>query len=77
MVRTTVIPQNTDLHLNIPANYVGKEVEVFLYAKEELVEEKTPVHNNSAKFKGLLSENEALKYDEYLKQARTEWDRDI
>jgi len=34
MVRTRLIPANTDIHLSIPMNYVGKEVEVMLYIKD-------------------------------------------
>ena len=35
MVRTRLIPANTDIHLTIPVSYVGKEVEVMLYIKDE------------------------------------------
>lgn len=77
MIKTIVIPQNNDLHLLIPNSYIGKEIEVLLYAKDELVEEKTTKTNNAARFKGLLTNEEADKYHAYLKQARSEWDRDL
>jgi hypothetical protein len=48
-----------------------------LYAKDELIEEKTTSNNNAARFKGLLTSEEADKYHSYLKQARNEWDRNI
>lgn len=32
---------------------------------------------NAARFKGLLTKEEADKYHTYLNQARTEWDRGI
>ena len=35
MLHTTVVPQSTDLHIDIPTDYVGQEVEVLLYTKEE------------------------------------------
>lgn len=83
MIKTVVIPQNNQLQLTIPNSYIGKEIEVFLYAKEELVEEVEKVEdkpvkvNNMARFRGLLTPEEADKFHIYLKQARSEWDRDI
>ena len=77
MIKTIVTPQNNDLHISIPNSYIGKEIEVLLYAKDELVEEKNGKKNNAARFKGLLTAEEANKYNVYLKQARKEWDRDL
>lgn len=44
---------------------------------KELMEDEAPQINNASRFKGLLTNEEAAKYDDYLKQARTEWDRNI
>ena len=44
---------------------------------KELVGEKIQKTNNASRFKGLLTNEEAKMYDKYLKQARSEWDRDI
>jgi hypothetical protein len=33
--------------------------------------------NNASRFKGLLTNEEASKFHTYLKQARSEWERDI
>ncbi|MDR2680213.1 MAG: hypothetical protein LBC47_05320 [Tannerella sp.] len=41
MVRTIITPENTDIHLLIPENYVGKTVEVTLLVLDEL-EQYTP-----------------------------------
>ncbi len=43
------------------------------------VEKETPKppKNNMARFKGLLTPDEAEHYHIYLKQARNEWERDI
>jgi len=81
MVRTIVIPENNQLSFSIPNNYVGKKIEVMYYAVDEIEAgvEVTPqvMANNAARFKGLLTSEEADKYHAYLKQARSEWDRDI
>jgi hypothetical protein len=77
MIKTIVTPLNHQLHLSIPNSYIGKEIEVLLYAKDELTEEKAAKRNNANRHKGLLTTEEAEKYDMYQKQARKEWDRDI
>ena len=80
MVRTTIIPKNTDVHLTIPQEYVGKTIEITYMALDEL-DQKQPIEtkpsNNAARFKGMLTEEEAAKYDTHLKEVRGEWERDI
>lgn len=63
--------------MHVPNLYIGKEIEVLLYAKEELIEEKTTTNNNAARFNSLLTDEEADKYHSHLKQARKELDRNI
>jgi hypothetical protein len=60
-------------------NYVGRKIEVLLYAVDELMEEeeKKAIPNNAAKFKGIFNKDEADKFNSYIKQARNEWDRDF
>jgi len=77
MIRTVITPHNNNIQLSVPNSYIGKEIEVLLYAREELSEGKAINKNNAARFKGLLTGEEAEKYHQYLKQARNEWDRDI
>ncbi len=77
MIKTIVVPQNNYLQVAIPNSYIGKEIEVLLYSKEELMGEQTNKLGNASRFKGLLTEQEAEKYITYLNQARKEWERDI
>ena len=44
---------------------------------KELIVAKQVKNNDASRFKGLLTNEEADKYDQYLKNARSEWDRDI
>ena len=44
---------------------------------KELMEESVPPKNNAARFRGILTNEETEKYHQYIKQSRTEWDRDI
>ena len=48
MIRTTVIPDSTDIHLSIPEDYVGRKIEIMYYPVEELTEEKLPATPMSA-----------------------------
>lgn len=63
------------LHLSIPAKYIGKEIEVLMYAKDELIEDK--VKGNAARFKGILSSEEADQFNQQINDARKQWERDI
>lgn len=72
MIRTRITPQNTDLHLSIPEGYVGKNIEVLLYAVDEIKEEpKSPVTMKD--FKGILSKESAAKLQEKIQKERDEW----
>lgn len=77
MVKTLLTPLQTQISISIPQKYVGKQIEVLLYAVDELTEEKTAKANHAASFKGLLTADDADKYHTYLKNARSEWNRGI
>ncbi|HXS57822.1 MAG TPA: hypothetical protein VN726_16925 [Hanamia sp.] len=78
MIRTVLIPDNTDVHLSIPNDYVGRKIEVMCYPVDELVEKSESLSPKSMRsFKGVLSAEEADQLQEYVKKSRDEWDRDI
>ena len=77
MIRTIVTPHTNNLYLVIPNNYIGKEIEVLLYAKDELQEEKVNPKKTMANFSGIISENDYQSLKTYTEQARKEWTRDI
>lgn len=83
MIRTIVVPLNNKLLVTIPNNYIGKEIEVFLYAKEELTEEVNAIEvkpkkkNGIARFRGTFTAEKADELQEYVKKSREEWDRNI
>ncbi len=76
MIKTTIIPQNNSLNFIIPDNYIGREIEVLLYAKDELEQEIKP-KKTMADFSGILSEEDYLSLKSHTEQARKEWNRDI
>ncbi len=77
MIKTIVTPQNNSLYLSIPDNYIGKEIEVLVFAKDELEQEVVKPKKTMASFTGILSENDYQSLKSHTKQARKEWNRDI
>jgi len=76
MIRTIITPDNTNVNLSIPSDYVGRKIEVMYYPVDELIEEKPLVAKNMSSFKGLLSESEGNELQDYVKKSRDEWNRD-
>ncbi len=76
MIRTTIIPTDTDIHLSIPENYVGKEIEVMYYPVDELTQTKIPA-KKMADFKQILTVEEADNLQDYVKKSREEWNRNF
>jgi hypothetical protein len=78
MVRTLLTPQQQNISIQVPKDYLGRQIEVLLYPIDELIEEeKEQTPNNAAKYKGIFTKEEGKKFNEYIKQARDEWDRDF
>ncbi|WP_082281555.1 hypothetical protein [Leptospira kirschneri] len=72
MIRTRITPKNTDLHISIPEGYVGKNIEVLLYAVDEIKEE-TKKSVTMKDFRGILSKESAAKLQEKIQKEREEW----
>jgi hypothetical protein len=70
VIKTIVTPESNHLHLSIPNSYIGKEIEVLVYATEELLEEKAKPKKSMADFCGVLSENDYQSLKEHAEQAR-------
>jgi hypothetical protein len=76
MIKTVVVPQNDTYSLSIPASYIGKKVEILLYALDEVVEEtRTVPKKTMADFNGILSETDYLSLKAHTEQSRKEWNR--
>ena len=77
MIRTIITPENTDIHLSIPDNYVGRKVEVLMYAMDEPMEMEQKKTSTMAQFWGIISKKTAEDILIHATQSRDEWDRDI
>ena len=76
MTKTIVTPENNSILLPIPKEYVGKKLEVLMYAVEELTESQ-PELRTMAAYKGILTSEETEQLQYYVKQSREEWNRNI
>lgn len=36
MIRTIITPENQDISIHIPENYLGKQIEILLFALDEV-----------------------------------------
>jgi hypothetical protein len=76
MVRTIITPENTNLQLAIPKEYVGKEIEVTVLALDELTANSTS-KVTMADFWNTMSDDTAKILHKDVEQSRNEWERNI
>jgi hypothetical protein len=75
MVRTIVIPRDSHIQLDIPEEYVGKEIEVTYLALDELGIK--PKKSKMGDFLGIISDETAKNLHDHVEKVRNEWDRGI
>lgn len=83
MIKTTFPSTNkSSIVLPLPDEYRGRDIEVLLYAKDELQvnvqsveQKKKPV--TMADFIGTISKEDAAQLRLHTENARKEWDRDF
>jgi hypothetical protein len=75
MIKTVTIPQNNLYSLSIPDNYIGKKIEILMYALDEVVEEKTIAPQKTmADFWGSISDATAIELHQSTKESRNSWE---
>jgi hypothetical protein len=74
MIRTLITPEHTDVNLSIPKTYIGRPLEIILFAMDELSPQ--PV-KTLGDFAGLLSDEDSINLKAHTQQARTEWNRNF
>jgi len=77
MIRSLLTPQTTDLHIALPADYVGKKVEVLVFTYDEEIEAPKVNPNVMAQFWGIISESTTEEMHKHIASSRAEWERDI
>lgn len=76
MVKTTITPEQANIHLTIPEHYIGKTIEVLVYSIEELQEDlkvKDSTRKKASDYKGTLPSELVEKYQEHIKISREGW----
>ena len=76
MIRTSITPHQADISISIPPHYIGKKLEVLLYAVDEIIEEAAKP-GIMTQFWGFLSDETAQILHEQTAKSRNEWDRSI
>ena len=77
MLKTVITPRDSTYSLPIPSNYIGKTLVVLLYSDDEVVEDKALTSKKPSDFFGTLSATEGEKFQQYVINSRSEWDRNI
>ena len=73
MLRTVITPRESTYSLSIPANYIGKTLEVLLYSGDEIVEDKALNNKKPSDFFGTLSTAEGEKFQHYVTNSRFDY----
>ena len=73
MIKTTITPKKNNYLITIPNSYVGKELEVLIYAKDEILFEKKS-KKSMADFQGIISDSTANAMHLEIQESRNSWD---
>ena len=72
MIKTIITPKEKKYLIEIPSNYIGKELEVLIYSKDEVSIEKK-YKKTMADFQGIISDKTAIAMHLELKESRNSW----
>jgi len=79
MIRAIITPENQDISIHIPENYVGKQIEVLLYDVDEVNQSAAENKKKPSEFRGKLKLTDEQYNDIqlHIKNTRDEWERNI
>lgn len=79
MIRTVITPDKKNISIDVPERYIGRQIEILLYATDELKEGTVAPKPKMSRFRGALRLTEKQRRDlrKHLKDVRDEWERDI
>lgn len=75
MLKTIATPTSKNFQLELPTKYIGKKIEILVYAIDELIPEKKASNKErlSIKFRGLLTKQQGKDLNNHVEQMRSEW----
>jgi len=75
MIKTILTPLNNSIIIQIPNNYIGKKIEILLYALDEVTDDnETSTKKTMADFWGTLSDETANELHKNVTEIRDSWD---
>jgi hypothetical protein len=78
MIRTFITPtqSNYTIALEFPEDYLGQELELIVFKKQEGLISKTKISpiKISDKYRGVFTKEDAKSFNEHTQQMRKEWD---
>jgi hypothetical protein len=81
MVETIIIPEQSNISLDLPLEFVGKKIKILMYSFDEIKESivaKAPI-SKMASLRGTLnlSPEQSAEFHQYIDQSRSEWETNI
>ncbi|MBC7388967.1 MAG: DUF2080 family transposase-associated protein [Opitutaceae bacterium] len=77
MIKTIVTPHSNSYNLTIPQNYIGKKIEILIYAIDEPIEQKpTVLKKGISELWGSLSDKTAYEIQKHVNESRNNWSDD-
>jgi hypothetical protein len=78
MIRTFITPtkSNYNVTLDLPEDYLGQELELIVFKKQEglVIEKETTPKKISDKYRGVFTKQDAKSFNDHSQQMRKEWD---
>lgn len=78
MIRTVITPTQTNYNVALvfPEDYLGEELEVIVFKKQEgwVIEKKLNPIKLSDKYRGVFTKEDAKSFNDHTQQMRKEWD---
>jgi hypothetical protein len=77
MIRTFITPtkSNFNLTLEFPDDYLGQELEIIVFKKQEglVIEKETTQKKLSEKYRDVFTKEDAKSFNDHSQQMRKEW----
>lgn len=77
MIRTVIRPDKSHIKLDIPKEYIGKEIEVTYLPLTEVTKPIVQSRKTMKDFWNVLSDEGAEKLHEHVAKSREQWERNI
>lgn len=78
MIRTFITPTQSNFNITLvfPHDYLGEELEVIVFKKQEglITEKNLNPRKLSDKYKGVFSKEDSKSFNDHTHQMRKEWD---